>query len=173
MLQPEEITNVKTIPQPEQTLQCSTGSDSEIETWSSDRAINEVFRLLPLELCPRPSEEHAPAKPLSGIDMEKCGRDLICSQNLVFSLTRAKFYKSRSQYFPTDNIPPLKSEASLLDLSSKGICSIPMKNIELWEKRARKLTAINSHADLFLLLLNYVCSSRQCPCQLFRDCLKP
>ena len=70
-LQPAEINNVQTIPQPEQTLQCSTkdsGSESEIETWSFDRAINEVFRLLPPELCPRPTEEHAPAKPLPGIE---------------------------------------------------------------------------------------------------------
>ena len=59
MLQPAGITNVQTIPQPEQTLQRSTkdsGSDSEIETWSFDRAINEVFRLLPPELCPRPTQ---------------------------------------------------------------------------------------------------------------------
>ena len=71
MLQHMKITNVQTIPQPEQTLQHSTkdsGSDSEIETWSFDRAISEVFRLLPQELCPRPTEEHAPAKPLSGIE---------------------------------------------------------------------------------------------------------
>ena len=68
---------------------------------------------------------------------------------LVSSLTQTKFYKSQSQYFPTDNIPPLESEASLLDLSGKGKCSIPMKNIEIWEKRARKFKAINSHADLF------------------------
>ena len=125
ILQPAEIT-VQTIPQPEQTLQGSTkdsGSESEIETWSFDRAINEVFRLLPPEFCPRPTEEHAPAKPLSGIehlmelhatpllvlqqsklventarflqskiDTEKCGRDWICSQNLVSSLTQTKFY---------------------------------------------------------------------------------
>ena len=44
-----------------------TGSDMEIETWSFDRAISDVFRLLSLELCPRPTEEHAPAKPLSGM----------------------------------------------------------------------------------------------------------
>ena len=39
-----------------------------METWSFDRAINEVFRLLPPELCPRSTEEHAQAKPLSGIE---------------------------------------------------------------------------------------------------------
>ena len=38
------------------------------ETWSFDRAINEVFKLLPQELCPRPTEENTPAKPLSGIE---------------------------------------------------------------------------------------------------------
>ena len=69
ILQHAEITNVQTIP-PEQTLQHSTkdsGLDSEIETLSFDRAINEVFRLLPPELCPRPTKEDPPAKPLSGI----------------------------------------------------------------------------------------------------------
>ena len=160
-----EITNVQTI-SPEQTLQHpskDSGSDSEIKPWSFDRAINEVFRLLHPELCPRPSEEHTPAKPLSGIehlmeshatpllvllqsklventarflqskiDMEKCGRDWLCSQNLVSSLTQTKFCKSQSQYFPTDNIPPLESDASLLDLSNKGKCTIPVKNIEIW-----------------------------------------
>ena len=67
-LQPAEITNV---PQPEQITQHSTkesGSDLEHEIWSFDRAINEVFRLLPQELCPRPTEEHTPSKPLSGIE---------------------------------------------------------------------------------------------------------
>ena len=70
ILQPEEITNVQTI-LPEQTLQHpskDSGLDSEIETWSFDRAVNEVFRLLPPELSPRPSEKHTPAKPLSGIE---------------------------------------------------------------------------------------------------------
>ena len=106
------------------------------------------------------------------INMEKCGRDWICSQKLVSSLTQTKFYRSQSQYFPTDNIPALESEASLLDLSSKGKCSIPMKNLEIWEKRARKLIAINSHADNSHLLCTYVYSSKQCLCQLFRDCWK-
>ena len=52
ILHPTEITNAYTI-QPEQTLQSSTkdsGSDSEIEIWSFDRIINEIFRLLPPEL---------------------------------------------------------------------------------------------------------------------------
>ena len=178
ILQPVEITNVQTIPQPEQTLQRSTkdsGSESEIETWSFDRAINEVFGLLPLELCPRPTEEHVtpllvlPQSKLventarflqSKIDTEKCGRDCICSQNLVSSLTQTKFYKSQSQYFPTDNIPPLELEVSLLDLSSKRKYSIPMKNIEIWEKRTCKLIAINSHVDLFSSAA-YLCMQQQ------------
>ena len=83
------------------------------------------------------------------IDMQKCGRHWIFSQNLVSSLTQTKFYKSQNQHFLTDNSPPLESEASLLELSGKGKCSIPMKNIEIWEKRARNLIAINLHADLF------------------------
>ena len=96
----------------------------------------KFFRLLLPEFCPRPAEEHAPAKPLSGIehlmeshatpllvlpqskpventarflqskiDTQKCGRDWICSQKIVSSLTQTKFYKSQSQYFPADNSP--------------------------------------------------------------------
>ena len=45
-----------------------SGSDSEAEIWSFDRAIYEVFRLLPQELCPKTQQEQTPAKPLSGIE---------------------------------------------------------------------------------------------------------
>ena len=178
----KKVNNIQTIT-PEQTMphpSRDSGSDNEMKTWSFDSAINEVFRLLPPELCPRSTEEHTPARLLSGIeqlmesqltplmmlpqsklieytarflqdkiDSKKCGRDWVCTQNLVSSLTQTKFYKSHSQFFPTDNIPPLEAEASLLDLSNKGKYSIPMRNFEIWEKRACKLTAINSHADLF------------------------
>ena len=94
------------------------------------------------------------------IDMEKCGRDWICSQNLVCPLILTKFYKSQSQYFPTDNIAPLESDASLLDLSNKGKCFIPIKNIEIWVKRACKLRAINLHVDFFSSA-TYLCMQQQ------------
>ena len=81
-------------------------------------------------------------------------------KSLVSSLTQTKFYKSHSQYFPTDNIPLLESEASLLDLSNKGKCSIPLKNLEIWEKRAYKLIVINSHADRFSSTV-YLCMQQQ------------
>ena len=195
-LQPAETTSVTPIPQSEHLAQRSAndiGSESKQEIWSFDRAINEVFRLLPQELCPRPTKEHTPAKPHSGIehlmeshatlllvlpqsklventtkclqnksDPEKCGKDWLCSQSLVISLAPTKFYKSPNQYFPTENIPPLEADASLLDLSSKARCTLPVKSLETWEKRARKLVAINSHADLFLLQHTYVCSSSPC-----------
>ena len=45
-----------------------TGSELEAEIWSFDKAINEVFRLLPQELCPKPSKDHTPAKPPPGIE---------------------------------------------------------------------------------------------------------
>ena len=48
--------------------QKDSGSDSDSETWPFDWAINEVFRLLPQELCPRPTEENTPNRPLSGIE---------------------------------------------------------------------------------------------------------
>ena len=34
-----------------------SGSDSEAEVWSFKRAINEVFQLLPPELCPKTTQE--------------------------------------------------------------------------------------------------------------------
>ena len=84
------------------------------------------------------------------LNTDKCCKDWICPQNLVMSLAPTKFYKSQNQYLPTDiNVPNLEADASLLDLSNKGRSAIPIKNLEAWEKKARKLTAINSHADLF------------------------
>ena len=83
------------------------------------------------------------------LDTNKCIKDWLCPQNLVTSLAPTKFYISQNQYFPTENIPPLEADASLLDLSNKGRYSISAKNLEVWEKRAHKLIAINSHADLF------------------------
>ena len=50
---------------------------------------------------------------------------------------------------PTDNIPQLEADVSLLDISNKGRASIPLKNLEAWERKARKLVLINSYADLF------------------------
>ena len=85
----------------------------------------------------------------SKIDSETLTKNWLCPQHLVSSLVQTKFYKSQNQYFPTENIPLLEPDASLLELSTRGRCSIPVKNLEFWEKRARKLVAISSHKDLF------------------------
>ena len=45
-----------------------SNSETEAEIWSFDRAINEVFRLFPAELCPKTQQDQAPAKPHSGIE---------------------------------------------------------------------------------------------------------
>ena len=50
-----------------QQISKDSGSEPETEAWSFDKAINEVFRQLPEELCLKPSEEHT-LKPLSGIE---------------------------------------------------------------------------------------------------------
>ena len=83
------------------------------------------------------------------LDSDKCFSDWICPQNLVSALAPTKFYKCQNQYLPTDNIPQLEADASLLDISNKGRASIPLKNLEAWERKARKLVSITSHADLF------------------------
>ena len=163
-----------------QQLSKDSGLESQKETWSFDKAINEVFRLLPEEMCPKPSEDHTPSRPVSGIDQlmeshptplqvlpqsklienttkyiqdklntEKLGQDWSCPQKLVKLLAPMRYYKSKSQYFPTENIPYLDTDASQLDMSSRGKYSSPIKAIEIWENRACNLVAINSHADLF------------------------
>ena len=48
----------------------------------------------------------------------------------------------------------------MLDLSNKGKCTIPMRNLKSWEKRACKLVVINSHADLFSSAA-YLCMQQQ------------
>ena len=60
-----------------------------------------------------------------------------------------KYYNSQNQNFPPENVPHLESDALLLDMSSRGRYSFLVKSLEYWEKRARKLVAINSHAGLF------------------------
>ena len=67
----------------------------------------------------------------------------------MFSLAPTKYYKNQNQYFPVENLPQLEADTSLLNISSRGRCCIPVRNLEFWEKRAVKLLAINSHADLF------------------------
>ena len=60
------------------------------------------------------------------------GKDWLCPQNLVASLAPMKYYKSQNQYFPTENVPQVESDASLLDESSKGRYSVPVRNLEYW-----------------------------------------
>ena len=69
------------------------------------------------------------------LNTDKCCKDWICPQNLVTSLAPTKFYKSQKQYFPTDNVPTLEADASLLDLPNKGRSAIPIKT---WKHGERK-----------------------------------
>ena len=85
----------------------------------------------------------------SKMDSETLTKDWLCPQHLVSFLAPTKYYKSQNQYFPTENLPLLEPDALLLDISTRGRCSVPVKNLEFWEKRARELVVINLHADLF------------------------
>ena len=81
------MTSEQTMPRPLR----DSGSDNEMENWSFDRAINEVFRLLPPELCPRSTEQHTPARPLSGI------QQLMESQSLFYE--EEKIYTEFNYFF--------------------------------------------------------------------------
>ena len=80
---------------------------------------------------------------------------------------------SQNQYIPTEIIPPLEADASLLDLSIKEKTPIPVKNLEAWEKRAHKHVAINSHAELFSSAHIYAYNKNPCRLRPFRDYLRP
>ena len=53
------------------------------------------------------------------LDSENFGKNWLCPQNLVSSLAPMKYYKSQNQYFPTEDVPQLESDASLVDMSSR------------------------------------------------------
>ena len=74
-----------------------SGSETDSETWSFDRAINEVFRLLPQELCPKQTEENTPTKPLSGIEhlMENPASPLLTLPQSKLVESTTKFIQSK------------------------------------------------------------------------------
>ena len=58
------------------------------------------------------------------------------------------FYRTYGESFSTSSFTRL-DDASLLDLSTSGSHSLPVKNLEVFERQARNLVSVNSHADLF------------------------
>ena len=64
------------------------------------------------------------------LNSEKLGQDWVYPQQLVTSLAPMKYYRSKNQYFPTENVPQLESDALQLDMFSKGKYSIPIRNLE-------------------------------------------
>ena len=67
-LQPARTIDQTPVIYSDNVVQQSRYSGCKSETWSFDRAINEMFRLLPQELYPKWMEENIPAKPLSEIE---------------------------------------------------------------------------------------------------------
>ncbi|MEW8547330.1 MAG: hypothetical protein AB2693_27800 [Candidatus Thiodiazotropha sp.] len=59
-----------------------------------------------------------------------------------------KHYRLHGQLFPS-NVPKLDKDASLLDLSSSGNASIPLKTLDTMERQVRNMITINSYADIF------------------------
>ena len=74
-----------------------SNSETETETWSFDRAINEVFRLLPAELCPKTQQDQAPSKPLSGIEhlMESRSSPLLVLPQSKWVANTTKYIQNR------------------------------------------------------------------------------
>ena len=62
------------------------------------------------------------------LNTEKLGQNWSCPQQLLKLLAPMTYYKSKSQYFPTENILHLDADASQLDMSSRGKYSVPIEN---------------------------------------------
>ena len=83
IVQPDRVTGES------QNLKCDnsvlnlqrTQDHFEQESWSFDKAMHEVFRFIPEEMCPRPSEDHTTSKPLSAMNC-LCSLDLLHLQVL-------------------------------------------------------------------------------------------
>ena len=95
--------------------------ETESEVWSFDRAINEVFRLLPPELCPKTQQDQAPLKPLSGIEqlMESRSTPLLV-------LPQSKLVENTTKYIQNRLDSDKCSRDWRLDLPAKlgfGSCS--------------------------------------------------
>lgn len=85
---------------PEQTVALSPDKvdddpEDHRETWSFDKAINEVFRLLPSDMCPQEPDDNIPVKPLSGIErlsgVTKTSRLSMLPQSLAVKETLKTF----------------------------------------------------------------------------------
>ena len=81
--------------------------------------------------------------------MDKLVQNWTCPQQIVKSLAPLRYYKSKPQYFPTQTILLLDYYALQIDILNRGKYSVPIKNMEIWERRACSLVAINSRAYLF------------------------
>ena len=67
----------------------------------------------------------------SKLDTDKFGQDWTRPQQFDKCLAPIKYYKSKSQYFPTKNIPHPDADASQIDISSRGKYSVPIKNMDV------------------------------------------
>ena len=97
----------------------------------------------------------------SKIDSESLTKDWLCFS--IWSLAPTKLYKSQNQYFPTENLPLLEPDALLLDISTRGRCSVKVKQLEFLEKRACKL--VGSICTWICSLQQPIYASSKSPCQ--------
>ena len=67
----------------------------------------ESFKTNPLPVVPQSKLVENTTKFIqSNLNTDKLGQDLTCPQQFVKSLAHLKYHKSKSQCFPTQNIPP-------------------------------------------------------------------
>ena len=71
-------------------------SESEPDSWSFDKAINEVFRLLLEDMCPKMSKNPSPSKCLSAIEllMESHTTKLLLPQSKLSDSLPSIFFRT-------------------------------------------------------------------------------
>ena len=70
------------------------------------------------------------------------------NQQTVTKMSGSKYYTPHSPFFPV-KAPPLDQNASSLRISQGKGAMITAKTLDTWESRARFLTTISLHANLF------------------------
>ena len=165
-------------------VQRGSASDSEYEveeeecipSFSFERAVNEAFRYLPEQVCPRietplkskfegfidatadPSDRSdthfllpmAPAvsQLVKALESAHPGQSdsSVLSKGLDFKWGS---YKFSEESFPLKN-PPLDDDSSRLGIKSPSSSQVSSKTVERWEQRARQLVGIASHNNAFV-----------------------
>ena len=172
------------------------GGDGEEETahyFTFAKAVNEVFRFLPEEVCPRiPSTSskkfegfldaaaglethapmHLPMPPLVDSLVSSIEESGSRAEASAWSVPRSVLssnlrFNWKAYQFSRESfpltVPPLDEDASRLGLKAPSSLKVPSKSMTKWETRARQLLGICSYNNAFVGALHQALKEDQAP----------